>query len=50
MLAITVSGKCRHRHQGGGSDHSTVDGRAVKRDRREGSGPVSIPSDQARQG
>jgi hypothetical protein len=50
MLAITVSGKCRHRHQGGGSDRSTVDGRAAKRARREGSGPVSIPSDKARQG
>jgi hypothetical protein len=50
MSAITVSGKCRHRHQGGGSDRSTVDGRAAKRARREGSEPVSIPTDKARQG
>jgi hypothetical protein len=50
MLAITVSGKCRHRHQGGGSDRSTDDGRAAKRARRERSGPVSIPSDKGRQG
>jgi hypothetical protein len=41
MLAITASGKCRHRHQGGGSGRSTVDGRAAKRARREGPGPVS---------
>ena len=50
MPAITVSGKCRHRHQGGGSGRSTVDGRAAKRARREGPGPVSIPSAKARQG
>jgi hypothetical protein len=50
MSAITVSGKCRHRHQGGGSGRSTVDGRAAKRARREGPGPVSIPSVKARQG
>ena len=50
MPAITVSGKCRHRHQGGGSGRSTVDGRAAKRARREGPGPVSIPSVKARQG
>src|SRR3977135_889931 len=31
MLAITVSGKGRHRHQGGGSGRSTEDGRAAKR-------------------
>ena len=36
MPAITVSGKCRHRHQGGGSGRSTADGRAAKRARREG--------------
>ena len=50
MAAITVSGKCRHRHQGGGSGSNTVDGRAAKRARREGPGPVSTPSDKARQG
>ena len=50
MPAITVSGKCRHRRQGGGSGRSTVDGRAAKRARREGSGPVSIPSVKERQG
>jgi hypothetical protein len=44
MTAITVSGKCSHRRQGGGSGRSTVDGRAAKRARREGPGPVSIPS------
>jgi hypothetical protein len=48
--AITVSGKCWHRHQGGGSGRSTVDGRAAKRARREGPGPVSIPSVKERQG
>jgi len=31
----TVSGKCRHRHQGDGSGRSTVEGRAAKRARRE---------------
>jgi hypothetical protein len=50
MSAITVSGKCRHRHQGGGSGRTTVDGRAAKRARREGPGPVSIPFVKARQG
>ena len=50
MSAITASGKCRHRHQGGGSDRSTDDGRAAKRARREGSGPVSIPPVKVRQG
>jgi hypothetical protein len=50
MLAITVSGKCGHRHQGGGSGRSTVDGRAAKRARREGPGPVSTPSVKVRQG
>jgi hypothetical protein len=50
MPAITVSGKCWHRHQGGGSGRSTVDGRAAKRARREGPGPVSIPSVKERQG
>jgi hypothetical protein len=48
--AITASGKCWHRHQGGGSGRSTDDGRAAKRARREGPGPVSIPSARVRQG
>ena len=48
--AITAIGKCRHRHQGGGSGRSTVDGRAAKRVRREGPGPVSTPSGKVRQG
>src|SRR5437870_7110528 len=42
---ITVSGKCRRRHQGDGSGRSTVEGRAAKRARREGPGPVSTPLD-----
>jgi hypothetical protein len=50
MPAITVSGKCWHRYQGGGSGRSTDDGRAAKRARREGPGPVSIPSGKVRQG
>ena len=50
MPAITASGKCWHRHQGGGSGRSTGDGRAAKRARREGPGPVSIPLVKARQG
>jgi hypothetical protein len=50
MAAITVSGKCGHRRQGGGSGRSTVDGRAAKRARREGPGPVSIPLVKGRQG
>lgn len=41
MPAITVSGKCWHRHQGDGSGRSTGDGRAAKRARRKGPGPVS---------
>jgi hypothetical protein len=48
--AITASGKCRRRRQGGGSGRTTVDGRAAKRARREGPGPVSIPFDKVRQG
>jgi hypothetical protein len=47
--AITASGKCRHRCQGGGSGRSTVDGRAAKRARREGPGPVNIPLINERQ-
>ena len=50
MPAITVSGKSRHRHQGGGSGRSTVDGCAAKRARREGPGPVSTPFVEGRQG
>jgi len=50
MPAITSNGKCWHRHQGGGSGRSTGDGRAAKRARREGPGPVSIPSVKVRQG
>ena len=50
MPAITSNGKCWHRHQGGGSGRSTEDGRAAKRARREGPGPVSTPSVKARQG
>ncbi len=48
--AITVSGKGRRRHQGGGSRRSTEDGRAAKRARREGPGPVSAPLTKVRQG
>jgi hypothetical protein len=50
VLAITVSGKRKHRHQGGGSGRSTCDGRAAKRAWREGPGPVSIPFVEGRQG
>ena len=48
--AITAGGKCRRRRQGGGSGRSTVDGRAAKRVRRKGPGPVSTPFDKVRQG
>lgn len=48
--AITASGKCRRRRQGGGSGRITVDGRAAKRARREGPGPVNNPLDNVRQG
>jgi hypothetical protein len=47
---ITVSGKWWRRHPGGGSGRSTYDGRAAKRARREGPGPVSIPFVKVRQG
>jgi hypothetical protein len=50
VTAITVRGKCRRRHQGGGSGRSTVDGRAAKRARREGPGPVSAPAGQGEAG
>ena len=49
-FAITASGKCGPRHQGGGSGCSTVEGRAAKRARREGPGPVNTPLVKARQG
>jgi hypothetical protein len=49
VTAITVSGKRRSRHQGDGSGRSTVDGRAAKRARREGPGPVSTPLVKVRQ-
>jgi len=49
-LAITVSGKCRRRHQGDGSGRSTVDRRAMKHVWREGPGPVSTPFVKVRQG
>jgi hypothetical protein len=48
--AITAIGKCGPRHQGGGSGRSTVDGRAAKRARREGPGPVNTPLVKVRQG
>jgi hypothetical protein len=49
-LAITLSGKSKCRHQGDGSGRTTVAGRAAKRARREGPGPVSIPPVKVRQG
>ena len=48
--AITLSGKCIRRYQGGGLDRSTDDRRAAKRASREGPGPVGIPLDKVRQG
>ncbi len=48
--AITVSGKCGHRRQGDGSGRSTCDGRAAKRARREGPGPVGTAFAKVRQG
>jgi hypothetical protein len=50
MPAITSNGKCWQRHQGDGSGRSTDEGRAAKRARREGPGPVSTPLVEARQG
>jgi hypothetical protein len=50
VLAITVSGKGGCRHQGGGSGRSTEDGRAAKRARREGPGPVGTAFVKVRQG
>jgi hypothetical protein len=42
-LAITLKGKCKGRHKGGGSGCSTEDGCAAKRIRKEGPGPVNNP-------
>jgi hypothetical protein len=50
VCPITVSGKWRRRHQGGGSGCSTVDRRAAKRARREGPGPVGISFAQSEVG
>jgi hypothetical protein len=50
VSTITVSGKCRHRYQGDGSGRNTADGRAAKRARRKGPGPVSTPLVKVRQG
>jgi hypothetical protein len=50
MFVITVSGKCEHRHQGGGSGRNTDDERAAKRARREGPGPASDSFVNVRQG
>jgi hypothetical protein len=49
-LAITLNGKGRGRHQGGGSGRNTVDGRAAKRARREGPGPMGMAFVKVRQG
>jgi hypothetical protein len=49
-LAITLNGKGWSRHQGGGSCRSTDDGRAAKRARREGPGPVGMAFVKVRQG
>lgn len=49
-LAITVRGKGQCRHQGGGSGRTTEDGRAAKRARREGPGPVGTAFVNVRQG
>jgi RNA-directed DNA polymerase len=50
ILAITVSGKCEYRHQGGGSGRSTEDRHAAKQAWREGPGPVSNSLVKVRQG
>ena len=39
-LPITASGKWKGRRQGVGSGHTTADGRAAKRVRRDGPGPM----------
>lgn len=48
--AITVSGKGRRRHQGGGSGRTTDDGCAARRAWREGPGPVGTAFVKVRQG
>lgn len=50
FLPITVSGKWRERHQGGGSGRSTGDLCAAKRTGREGPGPVDMPFWQSEAG
>jgi hypothetical protein len=45
-----VRGKGQCRHQGGGSGRTTEDGRAAKRARREGPGPVGTAFVNVRQG
>lgn len=50
VLAITVSGKGWRRRQGGGSGRTTEDGRAAKRARRKGPGPVGTAYVNVRQG
>jgi hypothetical protein len=49
-LAITLSGKCKRRHQGDGSGRTTDDERAAKHAWRKGPGPVSTPFVKGRQG
>ena len=50
FLPITVSGKWREWHQGGGSGRSTGDLCAAKRTGREGPGPVDMPFWQSEAG
>jgi len=47
---ITLNGKWIGRYQGDGLGRSTVDWRAAKRARREGSRLMSIPFDQSEAG
>jgi hypothetical protein len=49
ISVITLNGKDRGRHQGGGSGRNTDDGRAAKRARREGPGPVGMAFVKVRQ-
>jgi hypothetical protein len=48
-LAITLSGKCERRHQGGGSGRITEDGRAAKRvpEGRARTGKYSVRQSEA---
>jgi hypothetical protein len=50
FLPITVSGKWREWHQGGGSGRSTGDPCAAKHTGREGPGPVDTPLWQSEAG